>query len=46
MLDSQEVCCPYCGETFEAVIDASVEDQVYIEDCEVCCRPIEFTVSV
>ena len=46
MLDSQEVCCPYCGETFEALIDVSVEDQVYIEDCEVCCRPIEFTVSV
>ena len=23
------------------VVDLSVEDQTYVEDCEVCCRPIE-----
>lgn len=32
--------CPYCGELIELMIDNSVEEQSYIEDCSVCCRPI------
>ena len=32
--------CPYCGERISVLIDNSVETQQYIEDCEVCCRPI------
>lgn len=32
--------CPYCGESIELLIDCSVEEQEYIEDCFVCCRPI------
>lgn len=39
---SQQVNCPYCGESFEALIDTSNED--YIEDCYICCRPIIFTL--
>jgi hypothetical protein len=42
----QAVRCPYCGETISVLIDDSVQEQTYIEDCEVCCRPIEFTVIV
>ena len=38
--------CPYCGEPITVLIDDSVPDQQYIEDCEVCCRPIEFFVSI
>lgn len=38
--------CPYCGESITVVIDHSVPEQQYIEDCEVCCRPIRFAVSV
>ena len=41
-----EVQCPYCGETIEVVVDCSVESQSYIEDCQVCCRPINLTVMV
>lgn len=41
-----EIQCPYCGETIELVIDCSVESQRYIEDCQVCCRPITLTVTV
>jgi hypothetical protein len=34
------VSCPYCGETVEIVLDpGSGNDQEYVEDCEVCCRP-------
>jgi hypothetical protein len=32
--------CPTCGETIELLIDCSIDEQRYIEDCEVCCRPI------
>jgi hypothetical protein len=32
--------CPYCGESISLVIDTSVDEQSYIEDCEVCCRPM------
>ena len=38
--------CPYCGELIEVLIDDSVESQEYIEDCQVCCRPIVFRVDV
>ena len=32
--------CPYCGEPISMLLDLSVPEQTYIEDCEVCCRPI------
>ena len=33
--------CPYCGEPIELLIDTSITEQEYVEDCEVCCNPIE-----
>ena len=45
-LESVYIQCPYCWETFEAIADCSVESQEYIEDCEVCCRPIVMKVEV
>jgi len=45
-ISEQTVGCPYCGESISVLIDDSVPEQHYIEDCEVCCRPIEFTVIV
>ena len=45
MLETQAYECPYCGEPVEAVLDLSVGDQQYIEDCPVCCRPIVFDVQ-
>jgi len=38
--------CPYCGEEISMVLDMSVHRQTYIEDCEVCCRPIEIRYAV
>ncbi|MGH8141424.1 MAG: CPXCG motif-containing cysteine-rich protein [Steroidobacteraceae bacterium] len=40
------VCCPYCGESFETRLDLSAGSTAYIEDCQVCCRPIEFCLTV
>lgn len=45
-LQSRSVQCPYCGETFDTVVDPSAGPANYIEDCQVCCRPIEFTLDV
>lgn len=42
----ERVDCPYCGESFETVIDSSGGSQNYIEDCPVCCRPIEFRLEI
>jgi transcription elongation factor Elf1 len=38
--------CPHCGEDISTQIDMSVDEQTYIEDCEVCCSPIEISYSV
>ncbi|WP_339663154.1 CPXCG motif-containing cysteine-rich protein [uncultured Polaribacter sp.] len=37
--------CPYCWEEISMILDASVRQQTYIEDCEVCCNPIEITAT-
>jgi hypothetical protein len=44
MLTPYNVDCPYCGEVFETFVDTSAGNQGYIEDCHVCCRPINFRV--
>jgi len=46
MLDFINLTCPYCGESFETAVDCSAGSQRYVEDCAVCCRPIEVSVSV
>ncbi|WP_420604345.1 CPXCG motif-containing cysteine-rich protein [Flagellimonas sp.] len=36
--------CPYCWEEISFLLDNSVTKQAYVEDCEVCCNPIEASV--
>jgi len=43
---SQTLYCPYCNEPIEIVIDPSLPSQSYIEDCQVCCRPISLDVEI
>ena len=38
--------CPHCGEEISMVLDLSVSKQTYVEDCEVCCNPIEISYTV
>jgi len=40
------VHCPYCGEAFESSADASAGPCKYVEDCQVCCQPIEMELRV
>jgi hypothetical protein len=46
MLESARIDCPYCGEAFETTVDCSAGAQQYIEDCPVCCQPIEMSTDV
>lgn len=47
LLDSS---CPYCGEPVQLIIDQGGDEagdqaeQLYVEDCQVCCRPMLVTV--
>lgn len=45
MLPSVEIQCPYCGERFEILVDDSAGAQQYIEDCQVCCSPMNIAVG-
>lgn len=46
MLESVTLHCPYCGESFGSSVDCSAGSQAYIEDCAICCRPIEVRLRV
>lgn len=45
-LDTYQISCPYCGETIELLIDTSAGTQQYVEDCEVCCQPMNVRVAI
>ncbi|WP_111707775.1 CPXCG motif-containing cysteine-rich protein [Lutibacter citreus] len=36
--------CSYCWEEVSILLDTSITNQTYVEDCEVCCNPLEFNV--
>ena len=38
--------CPYCWQRISMVLDTSIDSQTYIEDCEVCCKPIEIYYAI
>jgi hypothetical protein len=35
-----EFDCPHCWQPITMLLDLSVSRQQYVEDCEICCRPI------
>ena len=42
----RSIRCPYCGERFHTLVDASSGEATYIEDCQICCQPIEFALQI
>lgn len=46
VLHEQSIGCPYCGEAITVLVDCSESDQTYVEDCQVCCRPMVVAVQV
>ena len=45
-LPSADIECPYCGEVITVFVDDSAGEQDYIEDCQVCCKPIQMHVRL
>jgi Cysteine-rich CPXCG len=41
-----DVQCPYCGEVITVRLDLSAGSQSYVEDCQVCCQPMQVGVQV
>jgi hypothetical protein len=46
LAESVTVQCPYCGEAFDTAADASAGSFQHVEDCHVCCQPIEIRGQV
>ena len=46
MIEEPGVTCPYCGETITIMVDTTAGSQRTIEDCFVCCQPIELTIEI
>jgi hypothetical protein len=46
MEQARKVVCPYCSQTFYLFVDSRAGNQEYIEDCQVCCQPIEFRIRI
>jgi hypothetical protein len=46
LLDNRAVYCPYCGEINDMEVDWSAGAGHYVEDCQVCCRPMEVHLRV
>ena len=44
--EQTDVYCPYCGESIEIIVDSSQGTHRYVEDCFVCCRPIEMEIVI
>lgn len=44
-LINTRIYCPYCGESISVSVEVLDESQEYIEDCQVCCRPITFVIG-
>ncbi|MGB1308334.1 MAG: CPXCG motif-containing cysteine-rich protein [Oceanihabitans sp.] len=42
----QKISCPHCWQEISMLLDASINKQSYIEDCEVCCNPIQITIVI
>jgi hypothetical protein len=46
LIEDLVVTCPYCGQAMEIDVDCTGGDQSYYEDCQTCCRPVQFLVRV
>ena len=46
LLVSAEIPCPWCGDVYETMIDTSQDATSQIEDCAICCRPIELALAM
>jgi transcription elongation factor Elf1 len=46
LIVEEAIDCPFCGENITVLLDLSAGGQSYIEDCQVCCRPMQISYEV
>jgi len=46
LTDALEFACPWCGETNFLEADPEDAGQCLVQDCAVCCSPIELTLPL
>jgi len=44
LIAQTEISCPHCGQTFPLEVDTSVAEQIFVEDCNICCRPMTLAI--
>lgn len=45
-ITEKALSCPHCGESISVLVDDSLSEQNYVEDCQVCCGPIVLDITV
>lgn len=45
LLSEQRLQCPFCAESISVLVDTSAGSLSYIEDCQVCCQPMQITIA-
>jgi len=45
-LSEKTIHCPFCAERLSILLDLSAGGQSYVEDCQVCCRPMQISYEV
>ncbi len=43
--EEHPLACPCCGQINWVLIDCTLGRQSYVEDCQVCCRPMVLDVE-
>jgi len=46
LVETVELQCPFCGEIISVLVDCSLGDQSYVEDCSVCCQPMLLSIHM
>lgn len=46
LIETVELQCPFCGEMISVLVDCSLGDQSYVEDCSVCCQPMLLSIRM
>lgn len=42
----RRIRCPFCAESMSILLDLSAGNQSYIEDCQICCQPMQIAFEV
>lgn len=40
------ISCPYCAQSMDLLLDLTGGGQSYVEDCQICCQPMEISFDV